>query len=276
MMVSSSRRSTSSKPWASTSRRARASRATAAVIAPAARTWAKSRTRRSRRLATRGVPRLRRGDLRRARRRRSGTPRMRAERVTIVLEVGLGVEVEAVDDPEAAAQRRGQQARARGGADQREGLERDLHRARAGTAADHEVEAVVLERGVEDLLDLGVEAVDLVDEEDLAVLERGEQRGEVAGPLDDRPGGGLDRDARARRRSRGRGSSCRRPGGPKSRTWSRASPRRARRLDRDPQVGDHLRLADVLVEPAGAEGDLEAEVVVDGSAGDEAVVHDGA
>ena len=45
---------------------------------------------------------------------------------------------------------------------------------------------VVLERGVEDLLDLGVEAVDLVDEEDLAVLEGGEEGGQVAGALDDR------------------------------------------------------------------------------------------
>ncbi len=42
-----------------------------------------------------------------------------------------------------------------------------------------------------------------------------------------------------------------------------ASPAPARRLDRHPEVGDHLGLADVLVEAAGAEGDLEAEVVVD-------------
>ena len=61
-----------------------------------------------------------------------------------------------------------------------------------GPAADHEVEAVVLEGGVEDLLDLGVEAVDLVDEEDLAGLERGEEGGEVAGAFDDGARGGLD------------------------------------------------------------------------------------
>ena len=79
-----------------------------------------------------------------------------------------------------------EQARARGGRHEREGLERDLHGARAGAAADHEVEAVVLERRVEDLLDLGVEAVDLVDEQDLARLERRQQRGQVAGALDDR------------------------------------------------------------------------------------------
>ena len=48
--------------------------------------------------------------------------------------------------------------------------------------------------GVQDLLDLGVEAVDFVDEQDLARLECREQRREVAGALDDRAGGGLDRD----------------------------------------------------------------------------------
>ena len=57
------------------------------------------------------------------------------------LEVGLGVEVEAVHDAEAAAQGRGEQAGAGGGGDQGEGLERDLHGARAGPGADHEVEA---------------------------------------------------------------------------------------------------------------------------------------
>ena len=49
----------------------------------------------------------------------------------------------------------------------------------------------------------------------------------------------------------------------------------ARGLDGDAQVGDHLRLADVLVEAARAQRDLEAEVVVDRAAGDEAVVHGG-
>jgi hypothetical protein len=49
-------------------------------------------------------------------------------------------------------------------------------------------------------------------------------------------------------------------------------PAGARRLDRDAEVGDDLGLADVVLEPPGAERGLEAEVVVDGAAGDEAVV----
>ena len=55
------------------------------------------------------------------------------------------------------------------------GFERDLHRARAGPLPIIRSRRVVLEGGVEDLLHLGVEAVDLVDEEDLARLERGEE-----------------------------------------------------------------------------------------------------
>ena len=56
----------------------------------------------------------------------------------------------------------------------------------AGPFADDEVELVVLHGGIEDLLHRRVEAVDLVDEQDVAVLQVGEQRGEVAGLGDHR------------------------------------------------------------------------------------------
>ena len=216
----------------------------------------------------RGVPRLR-AAISAAPASSIGTPRIRAERRDDEVQVGVGVEVEPVHDAEAAAQRRGEEAGAGGGADQGEGLQRDLHRARAGPAADHEVEAVVLERGVEDLLDLRVEAVDLVDEQDLAVVEGGEERGQVARPLDDGPGGGLDRDAELGRDHVGeaRLADARRPEEQDVVEGLAAAPGG---LDGDPEVGDHLRLADVLVEPARAQRDLEAEVVVDRASGDEA------
>ena len=57
MIARSSRRSASSNPLASTSSIFSAPRATSRVMRPSARTCAKSRTRRSSRLATRGVPR---------------------------------------------------------------------------------------------------------------------------------------------------------------------------------------------------------------------------
>ena len=52
--------------------------------------------------------------------------------------------------------------------------------------AGHDVDAEVLHRGVEVLLDDRREAVDLVDEEDVAALELREQRGELALVLDRR------------------------------------------------------------------------------------------
>ena len=155
-----------------------------------------------------------------------------------------------------------------------EGLERDLHRPRAGAGADHEVEAVVLERGVEDLLDLRVEAVDLVDEEDLAVVEGGQEGGEVARPLDHGAGGALDRHAELDRDHVGEARLAD-AGRAEEQHVVEGLAARAGGLDRDAEVRDHLRLADVLVEAPRAQRDLEAEVVVDGPAGDEAVVHGG-
>ena len=73
---------------------------------------------------------------------------------------------------EAVAERRRQQARARRRADERERRQVERQRARGRALADDDVEPEVLERRVEDLLDRAVQAVDLVDEEDVALLER--------------------------------------------------------------------------------------------------------
>ena len=56
----------------------------------------------------------------------------------------------------------------------------DLHRARGRALADDEVELEILHRRIEDFLDRRVEAVDLVDEEHVALFEIGELRGEIA------------------------------------------------------------------------------------------------
>ena len=68
----------------------------------------------------------------------------------------------------------------------------DLDRARRRPFADDEVELEVLHRRIEDLLDRRIEPVDLVDEQHVALLEIGEQRREVAGLGDHRPGGGAE------------------------------------------------------------------------------------
>ena len=56
--------------------------------------------------------------------------------------------------------------------------------ARARALPDHDVEAEVLHRRIEALLDDARQPVDLVDEEHVAVVEVREDRGEVAGPFE--------------------------------------------------------------------------------------------
>jgi hypothetical protein len=70
--------------------------------------------------------------------------------------------------------------------DQREGLQVELDRARRRALADHDVDLVVLQRRVEDLLDHRAQAVDLVDEQHVVLLEVGQDRGQVLGLLEHR------------------------------------------------------------------------------------------
>ena len=104
------------------------------------------------------------------------------------------VEIEPNRDAEAVAKRRGQQPLPGGRADQREARQVDAHRARRRPFADHQVERPVLHRRVKHFLDRRSEPVDLVDEQDVAVLEVGEQGSEVARLGDHRAGGGAEAD----------------------------------------------------------------------------------
>ena len=215
-------------------------------------TSAKSRRRRSSRLAMRGVPRLRGADLARGLGRRSRMARMPRRAVDDLGEGRDVVEVEPQRDAEAAVQRLREQARPRRRPDQREGREVDLHRARHRAFADQDVEAEVLHRGIEDLLDRGREPVDLVDEEDVPGLEvrqdarRGLPRARSSAP----PSCAARRPSRGRRC--GRASSCRGPGGPVSRTWSSGSPRPRAAARKTREVFPDFRLADVLARASAA------------------------
>ena len=151
-------------------------------------TWAKSRTRFSSRLATRGVPREREAIVARA----LGVdldPEDPGRALDDQRQVLGAVVLEAVGDAEAVAQRRRQQAGAGRRADQGEGRQRQGHRAGAGALAEHDRQLAVLHRRVERLLDGAAEAVDLVDEEDAAGLQRGEEGGDVGLALQRRAGG---------------------------------------------------------------------------------------
>ena len=92
----------------------------------------------------------------------------------------MPVELEVMRDPEAAAQRLREEPGARRRADQRERLERDGDHARMHARIEREVDAAVLHRGIDVLLDRGGQAVDLVDEEDIVLLHLRERADEVA------------------------------------------------------------------------------------------------
>ena len=107
-------------------------------------------------------------------------------------ERGDVVVIEARLEREAGAERRGEQAGAGGGADEGEARDREADAAGVGALVDHDVEAEVLHRGVEVFFDGFRDAVDFVDEEEVAFLEVGEESGEVAGFFDDGAGGDAD------------------------------------------------------------------------------------
>jgi hypothetical protein len=98
------------------------------------------------------------------------------------------VELQALHDAEAVAQRCGEQSGARGRADQRERRQVELDRARGRAFADHDVDLEIFERRIEHFLDDRRQAMDLVDEKHVAWLQVGQQRGEVAGTFQHRAG----------------------------------------------------------------------------------------
>src|ERR1700690_4021718 len=102
------------------------------------------------------------------------------------LELRLAVEIKPHRDAEAVAQRIGEQPGTCRGADQGEFGKVDLHRACRRAFTDDEVELKILHRRIKDFLDRRVEAMDLVDEENVAIFEIGEQRREIAGLADPR------------------------------------------------------------------------------------------
>ncbi|CDN43722.1 hypothetical protein BN871_DJ_00040 [Paenibacillus sp. P22] len=99
------------------------------------------------------------------------------------------------DDSEAVAQRGAEQPGAGRGSDQRERGQVKPHGARAGTFADHDVQAEILHRRVQHFLHGAVQAVDFVDEQHIALLQVREQGGQISRTLDRRAGGRAQVDA---------------------------------------------------------------------------------
>ena len=130
-----------------------------------------------------------------------------------------------------------------------------------GAVAHHHVDAKVLDRGVEALLDGRAQAVDLVDEEDVVRARAREQAGERALVLD----GGAARHDELRAHLVGQDVRERRlaeAGRAAEEDVIERLAAAARGLDEDAQVLLVLLLADVLVERRRAEDAIEALVVV--------------
>jgi hypothetical protein len=130
----------------------------------------------------------------------------------------------------------------------------------AGPVADHDVELEVLQRRVQDLFHHRAQPMDLVDEQHVAGLQVGQQRGQVAGLLQHRAGGLAQVDLHLV------GDDVRQRG--------LAEPRRAedqgvvQRLaaaaggaDEDLHLLAHRRLADVVRELARADRAVQRAVV---------------
>ena len=181
-------------------------------------------------------------------------------------EVAGAVVLEPVLEAEAVAQRRGQQAGAGGGADQREGRQLERDDARAGARADRDRELAVLHRGIERLLDRAREPVDLVDEEDAARLERGQEGGDVGLALERRAGGLDEVDLELGGDDLGERGLAEAGRAGEQDVVERVAAG-AGGLDGDAELGLQRLLADELVEPARAQRDVELLVVRRGRSG---------
>ena len=121
----------------------------------------------------------------------------------------------------------------------------EAYRAGGRPLAYDDVEGEILHRRVEHLFHGAVQAVNLVDEEDVAFLEVGEYGGQIAGTLDGRPARGLEGDAHLVGYHAGkRGlAQARRPG---EKQVVEGLAARFGGLDQDGEVFLDARLAEVL------------------------------
>src|SRR5207244_10232613 len=161
------------------------------------------------------------------------------------------VVVEPVSHAEAVAKGRREEAGPGRRADERERRQIERERASGGALADDDVEPEVLERRVEDLLDRPAQAMDLVHEEDVALVERGQDRRQVALPLEGGSGDRPDPDAELLAQDEGEARLPEARWPDEQHVVERLPPSLCR-LERDRELRLHPFLADELVQPPGA------------------------
>ena len=117
-------------------------------------------------------------------------------------------------------------------------------------------ELIVLHRGIEDLLDRGIQPVHLVDEEHVARFQVGEQRREIARALQHRTRGLAQSRLHLVGHDVGQGGLAQARRAEDEEVVQGLAPP-ARRLDEDLHLFQHGRLTDEVREPLGANGPIE-------------------
>ena len=107
----------------------------------------------------------------------------------------LGIQLQPELHAEAVAQGAGQLTCARGRADKREARQVEPDGIGRGAFSDNNVDGVILHRRIQNFFHGAVEAVDLVDEQDIPRREVRQQRRKVARLFNGRAGGDADVDA---------------------------------------------------------------------------------
>src|SRR5579885_2601867 len=180
------------------------------------------------------------------------------------------IKIEPMNDAESRAKRRGDEASARGGADQREMAERKRMNTRTGPLADDEIDAKILNGRIENFLDGRLHAVNLIQEEQFPRFKGSQDGGEIAFAFEKRTSAGLDRNVQFV------GDDLRERGFAKTgRTIEQnvveGFAAAARRLDSDGDIFLYALLPDIFFEAFWADAGVEPRVLVAGGAGDNAV-----
>src|SRR5882672_988423 len=135
--------------------------------------------------------------------------------------------------------------------------------------SDHQINPVILHRRVQNFLDRGNQAVNFIEEENFTLLERSEDRGQVALAFQQRAGTGLDHDAqfagndlRERRLAQARRAI--------QQYVVEGFAAAARRLDGNLDIFLHTRLADVIGEAFWADAGVNPRVFIERPAGHDA------
>ena len=170
------------------------------------------------------------------------------------------VVLQAEGHAEAVAQRAGEQARARGGSDEREARQIEADGAGRRPLAHHDVQLEIFQRRVQHLLHHAVQAVDLVDEQHVALFEVREDGGQVPRAGDSRPRGGADGSAQLVGHHRGeRGlAQARRPR--EQNVVGHIAPGPGR-VDHNAERFLHLGLTQVVVQPLRPQREIQFQVV---------------